>query len=406
LHRLLNQTFAAFKHPNYRLWFAGQLVSLFGTWMQTTAQGYLVFQLTGSPVYLGYVGFSAGLPSWLFMLYGGLTADRMSRRNLLISTQTVMMALAFILAALVFTGLVQPWHIILLAFLLGTANAFDAPARQAFVRELVDLDDMTNAIALNSSMFNLAAVVGPAIAGITYALFGPAWCFTINGLSFIAVITALLLMRIQASSVPVRVRSAFQEIMEGFRYVAGAPDIRILILNLAVVSLFGLGFITLMPAWSVDVLKGDATTNGYLFSARGFGALSGALMVASLGRINYKGRLMTLGSFVMPLVLILFSTTRWLPFSMLALVGVGWGFMVMLNMSNALVQTHIPDELRGRVMGMYTLTFFGLMPVGSLINGALAARIGAPQTVLINGIVMLLFSAVVFLRLPAVRSLE
>jgi MFS family permease len=406
LHRLLNQTFAAFKHPNYRLWFAGQLVSLFGTWMQTTAQGYLVFQLTGSPVYLGYVGFSAGLPSWLFMLYGGLTADRMSRRNLLISTQSVMMALAFILAALVFTGLVQPWHIILLAFLLGTANAFDAPARQAFVRELVDLDDMTNAIALNSSMFNLAAVVGPAIAGITYALFGPAWCFTINGLSFIAVITALLLMRIQASSVPVRVRSAFQEIMEGFRYVAGAPDIRILILNLAVVSLFGLGFITLMPAWSVDVLKGDATTNGYLFSARGFGALSGALMVASLGRIKYKGRLMTLGSFVMPLVLILFSTTRWLPFSMLALAGVGWGFMVMLNMSNSLVQTHIPDELRGRVMGMYTLTFFGLMPVGSLINGALAARIGAPQTVLINGIVMLLFSAGVFLRLPAMRSLE
>ena len=404
MHTFFNQTFAALKHYNYRLWFAGQLVSLFGTWMQTTAQGYLVFQLTGSPAYLGYVGFAAGIPSWLFMLYGGLTADRMSRRKLLVLTQTFMMLLAFILAALAFTALIQPWHIILLAFLLGTANAFDAPARQAFVRELVERDDMTNAIALNSSMFNLAAVVGPAIAGITYALFGPAWCFTINGLTFVAVITALLFMRIRPAAAPVRLRSAFQEIMIGFRYVAGEPVIRILMVNLAVVSLFGLGFITLMPAWSVNVLGGDATTNGYLFSARGAGALTGALMIASLGRIRSKGRLMTIGSFVMPIVLVLFSTTSRLPVSMLALVGVGWGFMVILNTSNALVQTHIPDELRGRVMGIYTLTFFGLMPVGSLLNGALADWVGAPITILINGIVMLLFAAMVWLRVPSLRT--
>jgi MFS family permease len=406
LQRFFNQTFAALKHPNYRLWFAGQLVSLFGTWMQTTAQGYLVYQLTGSPVYLGYVGFAAGVPSWLFMLYGGLTADRMSRRKLLILTQTFMMLLAFTLAALVFTGLVQPWHIISLAFLLGTANAFDAPARQAFVRELVERDDMTNAIALNSSMFNMAAVIGPAVAGITYALFGPAWCFTINGLTFIAVISALLLMHIRVGPVHERMQSAFQEILTGFRYVSGEPVIRTMIVNLAVVSLFGLGFITLMPAWSVDVLGGNASTNGYLFSARGSGALTGALMIASLGRISYRGRLMTIGSFVMPVMLVLFSTTRWLPMSMLALVGVGWGFMVMLNTSNALVQTHIPDELRGRVMGIYTLTFFGLMPVGSLLNGALAARIEAPTTVLINGIVMLLFAAGVWLRVPSLRALQ
>lgn len=404
MHTFFNQTFAALKHYNYRLWFAGQLVSLFGTWMQTTAQGYLVFQLTGSPAYLGYVGFAAGIPSWLFMLYGGLTADRMSRRKLLVLTQTFMMLLAFILAALAFTALIQPWHIILLAFLLGTANAFDAPARQAFVRELVERDDMTNAIALNSSMFNLAAVVGPAVAGITYALFGPAWCFTINGLTFVAVITALLFMRIRPAAAPERLRSAFQEIMIGFRYVAGEPVIRILMVNLAVVSLFGLGFITLMPAWSVNVLGGDATTNGYLFSARGAGALTGALMIASLGRIRSKGRLMTIGSFVMPIVLVLFSTTSRLPVSMLALVGVGWGFMVILNTSNALVQTHIPDELRGRVMGIYTLTFFGLMPVGSLLNGALADWVGAPITILINGIVMLLFAAMVWLRVPSLRT--
>lgn len=406
MQRYFFQTFAAFKHYNYRLWFAGQLVSLFGTWMQTTAQGYLVYQLTGSPAYLGYVGFAAGVPSWLFMLYGGLTADRMSRRTLLILTQTSMMVLAFILATLVFSGLVKPWHIITLAFLLGSANAFDAPARQAFVRELVEREDMTNAIALNSSMFNLAAVVGPAVAGITYALFGPAWCFTINGLTFIAVIVALLFMRIRAAPVQVHLQSASREIMEGLRFVAGDPVIRILIANLAVVSLFGLGFITLMPAWSVDVLGGDATTNGYLLSARGSGSLAGALMIASLGSSHSKGRLLTTGSFFMPVALVLFSTTRWLPFSMLALVGVGWGFMVVLNTSNALVQTHIPDELRGRVMAIFTLTFFGLMPVGALLNGALAARIGPPATVLINGVVMLLFAAGVWLRVPSLKSLQ
>jgi MFS family permease len=406
LHTLLNQTFAALKYYNYRLWFSGQLVSLFGTWMQSTAQGYLVFQLTGSPAYLGYVGFAAGLPSWLFMLYGGVAADRMSRRNLLLLTQTAMMILAFILAALTFTRLVQPWHIILLAFLLGTANAFDAPARMAFVRELVDRADMTNAIALNATMFNMGTVLGPAMAGLTYALYGPAWCFTINGLTFFAVITALLFMRIRPALSAAHLNSALSDIQAGFRYVAGHPTIRILILNLGLVSLFGLGFITLMPAWAVTVLGGDATTNGYLFSARGLGALTGALMIAALGRIKFKGKLLTLGSFTMPAILLLFSLTRWLPLSMLALVGVGWGFMVMANMSNALVQTHVPDELRGRVMGIYTLTFFGFMPIGSLLNGALAARIGAPVTILANSLLLLAFAAVIWLRFPNLRALE
>jgi MFS family permease len=180
----LNRTFAALQHRNYRLWFVGQLVSMVGTWMQSTAQGYLVFELTRSPAYLGYVGFAAGVPSWLFMLYGGVVADRMSRRNLLLITQTVMMILAFGLAGLTFSGLIQPWHLILLAFGLGVANAFDAPARQAFVLEMVSREDLTNAIALNSTMFNLATVIGPAVAGVAYAILGPAWCFTLNGLSF------------------------------------------------------------------------------------------------------------------------------------------------------------------------------------------------------------------------------
>ena len=194
------RTFAALQYPNYRLWFMGQLVSLVGTWMQITAQSFLVFELTHSTAYLGYVGFANGLPSWLFMLYGGVIADRMSRRKLLMITQSTMMVLAFLLAGLAFAGLVQPWQIVVLALALGTANAFDAPARQAFVLELVDRPDLTNAIALNSSMFNLATVVGPTVAGLTYAAFGAAWCFALNGVSFIAVIIALVLMRLPASS--------------------------------------------------------------------------------------------------------------------------------------------------------------------------------------------------------------
>jgi len=206
------QTFAALKYPNYRLWFWGQMVSLFGTWMQSTAQGFLVFQLTHSPAYLGYVGFAAGLPSWLFMLYAGVIADRMSRRTLLVITQTCMMVLAFIIAGLTFLGLVQPWHILVLALILGVANAFDAPARMAFVLEMVEREDLTNAIALNSAMFNSALVVGPAVAGITYAAFGPAWCFTINGFSFIAVIAALLAMRLRPQVVARRRASALTDL--------------------------------------------------------------------------------------------------------------------------------------------------------------------------------------------------
>jgi MFS family permease len=406
IQAFFNQTFAALRHRNYRLWFTGQLVSLFGTWMQSTAQLFLVFELTHSTAYLGYVGFAAGLPSWLFTLYGGAVADRISRRRLLLITQSSMMVLAFILSALTFARLVQPWHIIVLAFFLGVANAFDAPARLAIIPELIERDDLTNAIALNATMFNTATVLGPAFAGLTYELFGPAFCFLINGLSFTAVILALLLMRLAPFARPPKFNSVFQDVKAGLRFVASHPVIRILIINLAVVSLAGLGFITLMPAWAVKVMGGDAQTNGLLLSARGFGALAGALAIASLGRIRFKGKLLTLGTFAMPLMLLVFSFTRVLPVSLGVLVLVGLSFMILMNMSNALVQTHAPDELRGRVMGIYTLTFFGIMPLGSLLNGTLATRIGEPLTVTINAIFMLAFSTVIFLLVPRVRALE
>jgi MFS family permease len=401
---LLEQTFSALQYYNYRLWFGGQTVSLFGTWMQRTAQGYLIFDLTRSPIYLGYVGFAYGVPAWLFMIYGGAIADRFPRRTILLIAQVAMMILAFVLAALTFTKSVEPWQIIVLAFLLGCANAFDAPARQAFVTELVDRKDFTNAIALNSSMITTATVIGPAVAGITYAAFGPAWCFTINGFTFIAVIIALLLMKL-APFVPVdRAVSIIAEIKEGVRFAVGQPTIRVLILNLSILSLAGLGFVTLLPVWAVEVLGGDATTNGFLHTARGLGALSGALLIAAIGQSYVRGRLFTIGTFVMPIFLILLSFTRVLPTSFLALMGAGWGFMVIVNLSNTLVQTSVTDELRGRVMGLFTFTFFGFLPIGSLVNGALADQIGAPLTIQINAVILLAAAFFLFVRFPFLRA--
>lgn len=402
----VQQTFAALRHPNYRLWFLGQLISLAGSWMQTTAQGYLVFELTQSPAFLGYVGFAAGIPSWVFILYGGVIADRVPRRTVIMLAQSAMMVLAFTLAGLVVTGLVQPWHVIVLALLNGVANAFDAPARQAFVVELVERDDLTNAIALNSTMFNAAAVVGPAIAGVIYALLGPAWCFTLNGLSYLAVIAALLAMHLPAFVAKPRVGSTTDQLRLGLSYVKGEHATRTLILNMAVVGLFGISLVTLFPAWSVNVLGGDVRTNGLLLSARGLGAMSGALMIASMGQRAARGRVWTIGSFVLPLSMAAFAAVRWLPLSLALLVCLGWGFMVVANSSNALVQTRVPDDLRGRVMGIFTLTFFGGMPLGSLLAGAMAQRIGEPATVLVNASVVLLASMLIFWRLPYIRKLR
>lgn len=402
----VQQTFAALRHPNYRLWFLGQLISLAGSWMQTTAQGYLVFELTQSPAFLGYVGFAAGIPSWVFILYGGVIADRVPRRTVIMLAQSAMMVLAFTLAGLVVTGLVQPWHVIVLALLNGVANAFDAPARQAFVVELVERDDLTNAIALNSTMFNAAAVVGPAIAGVIYALLGPAWCFTLNGLSYLAVIAALLAMHLPAFVAKPRVGSTTDQLRLGLSYVKGEHATRTLILNMAVVGLFGISLVTLFPAWSVNVLGGDVRTNGLLLSARGLGAMSGALMIASMGQRAARGRVWTIGSFVLPLSMAAFAAVRWLPLSLALLVCLGWGFMVVANSSNALVQTRVPDDLRGRVMGIFTLTFFGGMPLGSLLAGAIAQRIGEPATVLVNASVVLLASMLIFWRLPYIRKLR
>jgi MFS family permease len=382
------------------------MVSLFGTWMQVTAQGFLIYELTRSPAHLGYVGFAAGLPSWFFMPYGGVVADRMPRRTLLLITQTCMMALALILAALAFLNIVRPWQIVGLAFLLGIANAFDAPARHAFVPDMVGREDLTNAIALNSTIFNSATAIGPAVAGITYALVGPAWCFMINGVSFLAVIAALLRMELQPPEKAPSQSSAFQDLKEGVRYVLGHPMIRTLISLIVVTSLFGVSFAVLLPAWAVRVLGGDATTNGWLQSARGIGALMGALLIASLGRFDFKGRLLTLGSFVFPLLVLAFSFVRRLPFSLVALIGTGIAVIFIFNLANALVQTLVRDELRGRVMGIYSLTFFGFLPLGALWIGTMAQRFGETAAVMINAGIMLILCASIAISVPDLRRLK
>lgn len=398
-------TFAALNHPNYRRWFVGQLISLFGTWMQVTAQGFLVFQLTGSPAYLGYVGFASGIPAWLLTLYGGVLADRWPRRRLLLATQSALMVQAFALAALTFTGAIRPWHLVLLAAGLGVVNAFDAPARQAFVLEMVDRESLTNAIALNSTVFNSATTLGPAAAGLVYAAVGPASCFVINGLSFIAVIAALLSMKLRPLPRRAEELSATKELQQGLRFVAGHPIVLPILIGLGVTSALGMAMMTLMPAWAVDVLHGHARTNGLLFSARGVGSLGGALMIASLGRFR-RGRLLTVGTFALPLLMLVFAFQRWLPLSLLALVAVGWALMVVFNLFNALVQMQLPDDLRGRVMSVYTLVFFGMMPIGALLIGQLAAHLGAPLAVTINASLLLLFAAIMFRWFPALRRLE
>jgi len=400
------RTFTALRYPNYRLWFWGQMISMMGTWMQITAQGFLIYDITRSPAYLGYIGFASGLPTWIFMLYGGVIADRFSKRRTLMITQTIMMLLAAVLAVLTFTDLVLPWHIILLAFLLGTANAFDAPSRVSFVNELVNKADLTNAIALNSTMFNTATAIGPAIAGIAYAFAGPAWCFTINALSFIGVLVAMKKMKLKKHVTSFSGKSAFAEIKEGLKYIAKDPVVRVLILMVASMSLFGLSFATLLPAWSVNILGGDSATNGFLQSARGAGALVSALFIASLGRFKYKGKLLVIGSISFPVIMFVFSFVHIIPLSVIIIFALGSALILVMNIANSLVQTLVPDHLRGRVMGIYTLTFFGLLPIGSLLIGTLAENFGESEAILICSIITLIIALLIFFMAPAIKKLK
>jgi MFS family permease len=403
-------TFAAMRYPNYRIWFAGQLVSLFGTWMQVTAQGYLAYQLTRSSAFLGYVAFANGVPVWLFMLYAGSVADRVPRKRMMLYTQSAMLVLAFVLALLTFTGAIRPWHILVLAFLLGIANTFDSPARLALVDQLVDdRRHLPNAVALNGSMFNIATALGPAAAGAVYALLGPAWCFTINGLSFVAVIAALLFMRLRPVPLCPRDQSPVAGIVEGLKYVWKHQNIRALILLVGVTSLLGLSFVALIPAWAVKVLHGTSTTgatiNGLLQSARGIGALLAGLTIATVSHLKVKGRIARFGTFAYPIALLAFAVTRSTPVAMLLMALIGFASILVVNLCNVLIQSQVEDSLRGRVSAVYSLVFFGMMPIGSLLIGWLAQWASEPLAVVINACTALLGAALIWMLVPRLRAM-
>lgn len=397
-------TFAALKHRNYKLWFTGQIISLLGSWMQMTAQGFFIYELTHSPAFLGYVGFANGLPTWLFMIYAGVFADRFPRRTIIIITQTIMMLLAFILAFLTFAKIVEPWHILFLAFLLGIANAFDAPARQAFVNELVGKEDLVNAIALNSTMFHSGAAIGPAIAGITYAILGPGWCFTINGISFLAVIYNLLRMKIKPILRPAVRNSTIKDIIEGLKYLKTQKIILIVMIITASSSTFGMSLVTLFPAWAVRILHGNAATNGLLQTARGIGAVICSLIIASAGKNMERGKVLLFGMISLPLLMALFSFNRTFVISSTFLILIGAAFIAINNLSNAITQTNVTEEFRGRVMGIYSFSFFALMPIGSLLIGALAEALGSPAAILINSVILFLLYVWIYFRFRQLRE--
>ena len=402
----LSRTFAALRHRNYRLFFFGQLVSLIGTWMQNVAQAWLVYELTNSPFKLGVVSFCAGVPVLLFSLWAGVVADRVPKRPLLVVTQTVMMTLAFILAADMFLGTIQWWHIAIMAFLLGTANAFDGPTRHAFVVEMVGRNELMNAIALNSAMFNTARIVGPALAGIILAAVGAAWCFVLNGVSFLAVIAGLVLMDVKPYVGAIPTESPLKQMREGVSYIWHHPTVRPLITLVAVSNMFALGYMALLPAFAQDVLHAGKVGYGFMSTAIGVGALAGALVIASLGNYQRKGLILTAGNLLFPVMVIALSLSKSFHLTMGCLVVAGFGFMAQNATANTLVQTTVPDTLRGRVMSVYMMVFLGFFPIGSLIAGAMAERFGVPVGAAFGGIVALAYGIYLAWRAPEIRALR
>jgi MFS family permease len=396
----------ALAYRNYRLFFGGQVVSLVGTWITTTATNWLVYRLTGSAVLLGTVAFASQLPSFLLGPFAGIIVDRVDRHRLLVATQTISMLQSFALAALVFSGHVTIGWLIALGIVQGLVNAFDMPARQTFLLTMIEnKEDLGNAIALNSSMVNLARLIGPSIAGVVIAAAGEGWCFAIDGISYIAVIVALLRMRIApAPARPMRQRHAVAEFLEGLRYAFGFQPIRAVILLLAVVSLVGVPYSVLMPVFATRVFQGGPHTLGMLMTASGCGALLGALWLAGRRSVVGLGRVIPTATAVFGVGLIGFSLAPALWLAIPCLVVAGFGFMVQMASSNTIIQTIVDDGKRGRVMSFYMMAFLGTAPFGSLLAGWMSSRIGPAHTLQVGGVCCLGAAAWFARTLPALRA--
>ncbi|MBN2403055.1 MAG: MFS transporter [Spirochaetes bacterium] len=390
-------TFRALKNRNYRLFFTGQGISLIGTWMQQVAMSWLVYRISGSAFMLGIVGFCNMIPSLLLFPLTGVSADRFNKRSILILTQSLSMIQAFILAMLVFSGLVAVWHIIILSTFFGIVNSFDMAARQSFVVELIDKrEDLPNAIALNSTLFNSARLIGPTIAGILISIVGEGFCFLLNSLSYVAVIYALIQIILKSGQKKSGRQNALYDIVEGVKYTFGFAPIRIIIFNLAIVSFTGTSFMVLMPVFAKNILHGDAHTLGLLTGAVGLGALAGSLHLASRKKIIGLGRNMAVNGILFGISLFFFAGSDILALSLCMLVIMGYSMITIMASSNTIIQTIVKDSMRGRVMSFYILAFAGVAPLGSLTTGSLA-HLAGPVIVVAGGGILTLLGAIFFL---------
>jgi MFS family permease len=397
----------ALRHRNYRLFFGGQGVSLIGTWMTRVATGWLVYRLTGSAFLLGLVSFSSQIPILVLGPMAGVWVDRWNRHRVLVVTQVLSMLQSFGLAALALSHVITVHEIILLNLFQGAVNAFDMPARQSFVIEMVEQrEDLSNAIALNSSLVNAARLVGPSVAGLVIAAVGEGYCFLIDGFSYMAVIASLLAMSITARAAAAHAQqSAVSELREGWDYVRGFRPIWSILLLLALISLVGMPYTTLMPIFAGTILHGGAHTLGFLMAASGVGALIGAVRLAARQSVLGLGRVIPMTAAAFGAGLIVFAASRQLWLSLLLLMVTGFSFMQQMAASNTILQTIVEDKKRGRVMSFYSIAFQGMAPFGSLIAGATASRIGAPQTLMIGGALCICGAALFARQLPAIRQL-
>ena len=380
------------------------MISLIGTWMQNVAQSWLVYKMTGSSLLLGAVGFSSQIPSFLLSPVGGAVVDRRHRHGIIVATQTASMILAFILAAITLLGVVKVWHIFVLSALLGFVNAFDIPARQAFIVEMVGKENLMNAIALNSSMFNGARIIGPAVAGMLVASIGEGWCFFANAVSYVAVLIGLFMMKVPQWVPQPRETSALSDIKEGFTWVANTMPISALLLLVGLVSLVGMPYAVLMPVFADQILHSGARGLGILMGFSGAGALIGALILAAKSSLRGLGTWVAACSASFGLFLILFGYSRIFWLSAVLLIPVGLFMMVQMAATNTLIQSMVPDRLRGRLMSLYSMMMMGMAPVGALLAGALSERLGAPLTVALGGMCSILGAMWFGTRLPAIRG--
>lgn len=395
----------ALKYRNYRLFFSGQLISLTGTWMQQIALSWLVYRMTNSALMLGLVGFVGQIPTFLFSPFAGVLVDRFNKHKILVFTQTCSMLQAFLLVILIVTGSINVFYILLLNAFLGIINSFDAPTRQSFVVEMIEnKEDLGNAIALNSMMFNSARLIGPSIAGLLIAAVGETMCFLLNGISYIAVIIALLAMNINFKKTVKKQKHILQDLKEGWNYTRKFKPIKYLLLLLSLVSLMGTPYVVLMPVFAKEILHGGPHTLGFLVGSIGVGAFLGAMLLASRKNVYGLGRNIIKVSFLFGFTLILFSFSRNIFISMALLFVAGFAMMTQMASSNTIIQTIVEDSKRGRVMSFYTMSFMGTMPIGSLLGGFIAHKIGAINTVTIGGICCIIGSLLFAARFQEFRK--